>query len=82
MREEDRLENEKWELAKKELDTMPEPQYFETTDLLPIKGYSVRFYYGKTNKVVIFNNKLSRAYERDLGVSEVSYKTAKKIFNS
>lgn len=79
---EDKAELEKWELAKKQLDTMPEPQYFEDTELLPIMGYPVRFYYGKKIKLAIFNNQLNRAYERDLGSAKVDYKTAKKIFNS
>ena len=79
---EDKAELEKWELAKKQLDAMPEPQYFEQKELLPIMGYSVVFYYSSKKQVVIFNNKLNVAYARDLGSTGVDFKTAKRIFNS
>ena len=78
---EDKAELEKWELAKNKLDAMPEPQYFEDTELLPIMGYSVRFYYNsKRKQAIIFNNQLNTAYAKDYGTPEVSFKTAKKIF--
>lgn len=71
-----------WEHAKVELDNTQIPRgYSKSTDLLPILGYPV--YLGVSPKKItmtIINSELNTAYMRELG--EVSYETAKNIFDN
>lgn len=71
-----------WEQAKAEVNSMPEPTYFQSQSLLPIQGYPCEFIAGKKKMIAITNGFTNEAYIRDFGESQVSYATAKKIFNS
>lgn len=72
-----------WEYAKVELNHMPEPQgIYKTESLLPVLGYPCEFVVSKEKtQLVLINPKLNIAYVRDLS-TQVSFATAKKIFNS
>ena len=69
-----------WEQAKKEVDFMFEPQYFESRNLTPIKGYPCQFMFTKKRSAIVLINPDNRTYIRWLG--EMTHKEVAGIFNT
>ena len=80
MREED---SRTWELAKAELDRMPEPQLYNSQYLLPIQGYECSLNIIKDSpkkQVTIWNDKYRTSYTKDFdGLGE--YRQVKSTFS-
>lgn len=71
-----------WYQAIHIVDTMPEVSFARTESLPNVLGYPCQLVVGKRKAIMISNGETNSAYVRDLGESEISMETAKKIFES
>lgn len=73
-----------WHEAIVEANHMEEPTgIFKTDNLLPVMGYPCSYMVGKDNNYLVLTNpKTNSVYMRQFGVTNVDFKTAKKIFSS